>query len=83
MMTAAGMRAKVEAALAALGDPAGFPTPQAYASSALEAMCAGIIAEIQQNALVSASVTVTSVSAVQPGAGVSGPGAGTATGTIS
>lgn len=41
-----------------------------------------IINHIKANAVVSSNVTVASVSGVTVGAGVSGPGAGTATGTI-
>lgn len=42
-----------------------------------------IINHIKNNAVVSSNVLVTSVSGVVTGGGVSGPGAGTATGTIS
>ncbi len=42
-----------------------------------------IVDEIINNAVVSTNVAVASVSAVTPGAGVSGPGAGTGAGTIS
>ena len=41
-----------------------------------------IIKEITTNAVVVTTVAVTSVTAVTPGAGVSGPGAGTGSGTI-
>lgn len=42
-----------------------------------------IVSHITNNAVVSSTVSVTSVSGVTVGAGVSGPGAGTATGTVS
>lgn len=83
MMTAASMRGRIKTAMDALGDPAEFPNPQAYATAAMEAMCAGIIQEIQLNAVVTATVAVPSVSGVTPGGGISGPGTGTATGTVS
>lgn len=41
-----------------------------------------VVEHIQNNAVVSSTVTVTSVSGVTTGGGVSGPGTGTATGTI-
>jgi hypothetical protein len=43
---------------------------------------AKVIPHIIANAVVGSTVTVTSVSGVTTGAGVSGPGAGSATGTI-
>ncbi|HNR90660.1 MAG TPA: hypothetical protein PKM65_20155 [Spirochaetota bacterium] len=43
----------------------------------------GIVDYIKANAQVSSTVNVASVSGVQTGTGVSGPGTGTATGTIS
>lgn len=49
----------------------------------IDALCAAIVAHIQANAVVAGPVVVTSVSAVQPGVGISGPGAGTlSAGTI-
>lgn len=49
----------------------------------VDALCAAIVAHIQANAVITGPVTVTSVSGVTPGAGVSGPGSGTLTsGTI-
>lgn len=42
-----------------------------------------LFTRIAADAVVTASVAVVSVSGVTPGGGVSGPGAGTATGTIS
>lgn len=83
MMTAAGMRAQIQAAQATLGDPEVYPSVQAYLDAAMLALCTGIIQEIQLNAQVTAAVTVAGVSLVQPGLGASGPGTGTATGTIS
>lgn len=47
-----------------------------------EAIAGAIIAHIQTNAVVSTTVAVTSVSGVTTGAGVSGPGAGTGSGTV-
>jgi len=45
-------------------------------------LCDEIIAHIVANAVVNTTVTVTSVSGVQTGPGVSGPGAGVGTGNI-
>ena len=47
-----------------------------------DAIATAVVNYIKNNAAVSSTVTVTSVSGVTTGAGVSGPGAGTATGTI-
>jgi hypothetical protein len=41
-----------------------------------------IVTHIQTNAVVNSNVTVASVSGVLPGTGASGPGTGTATGTV-
>jgi hypothetical protein len=57
--------------------------PGAMNTKFVDALCAALVAHIQANAVVSGPVTVTSVSGVTPGGGVSGPGAGTlAGGTI-
>lgn len=47
-----------------------------------KAICGAIVTHIQVNAVVTAQVTVTSVTGVTAGGAVSGPGAGTATGNI-
>jgi hypothetical protein len=67
------MAAKIKTALAAVGDPSGYVSPAAYADACREALCLGIIQEIQTNA----AVAVPSVSGVTPGGGISGPGTGT------
>lgn len=46
-------------------------------------LATALITYITANAVVNATVAVTSVSGVTTGAGVSGPGTGTASGTIS
>ena len=69
----ASMAAKIKAAITAVGDPSGYITPAAYADACREAMCLGIIQELQTNA----AVAVASVSGVTPGGGASGPGTGT------
>lgn len=56
--------------------------PNVYRTKLMEAMADAIITHFTTAAVISSTVTVASVSAVTPGAGVSGPGAGTATGTI-
>ena len=70
-LTKASMAAKIKTALAAVGDPAGYASPQAYADACRQAMCEGIIEEITTNGLV-AVVLMT-------GAGVPGTGNGTIT----
>jgi hypothetical protein len=60
-----------------------FGSSQCKADEFVDIMCEEIISHITNFAVVSASVTVASVSGVTTGPGVSGPGAGTATGTIS
>jgi hypothetical protein len=55
---------------------------RANIKNSLEALADAIISHIQTAAVVSSTVAVTSVSGVTTGVGVSGPGAGTATGTI-
>jgi len=82
MMTAASMANRIQSAIDGIGDPSEFPSPRAYAEACMQALCAGIILEIQTNAQVMTTVTVASVSGVVTGPGVSGPGAGTGIGTI-
>lgn len=55
---------------------------RAYRVSMMKAMCGAFVQHIQTNAQVTANVTVVSVSGVTTGPGVSGPGTGSATGTI-
>ncbi|MDH5633600.1 MAG: hypothetical protein OEZ10_11470 [Gammaproteobacteria bacterium] len=78
-MTKQSMAAKIIANVDALAhiqssNPAELA---AYRTQLMEAMCQGIIDEINTNAEV--AVSVTSVSGVTVGAGVSGPGTGTGT----
>jgi len=47
-----------------------------------EAALGALFTHIAANAVVSTTVAVTSVSGVTPGGGISGPGAGTGTGTV-
>lgn len=65
----ADFKSRRSAALAGLGTI----TEAAAADAALQALIAAILAEITTYGV----ITVASVSAVQPGAGVSGPGTGT------
>ncbi len=71
--------ARIKAAAPAAGTP--------ITDGDLQALWVGIMTDIYTDmaakAVVTAAVVVASVSAVTPGVGVSGPGAGTATGTIS
>jgi len=46
-------------------------------------ICRAIYSALKTDAVVGTTVTVASVSGVTPGGGVSGPGAGTGTGTLS
>lgn len=55
---------------------------QDFAQAMADAIGPTVVQYIQANALVTSTVVVTSVSGVQTGSGVSGPGVGTATGTI-
>ncbi len=48
-----------------------------------EVICEEIINHIKANAVITCTVSVTSVTGVQPGGGASGPGTGTATGVVS
>ena len=57
-------------------------TDKANRQKVFRAMGTAIVTYIQAHAQVASTVAVTSVSGVTVGAGVSGPGAGTATGTI-
>lgn len=74
---------------AALGDAIRGAVDAAVAGGSVDrvamfrAMGVAIVTYLQANAMVSVSVTVSSVSGVTPGAGVSGPGIGTGTGTLS
>lgn len=56
---------------------------EAFRTRLFAAMGDAIVAHITSFAQVSSNVVVSSVTAVTPGPGVSGPGTGTATGTIS
>jgi len=76
-MNASVMASAVTAAIATLSDE-----DKSDHSKVWEKICGAIITHIQSNAVITTNVTVTSVSAVQPGAGVSGPGAGSGSGTI-
>lgn len=76
-LTAASMKAKIRAAMAAVPPPAANTAEAAlaYSDALVEALCQGIIEELTQNGV----VTIASVSGVQTGGGVSGPGTGTIT----
>lgn len=78
-MTPAGLKAKIIADMTAIIGPPDDPTKQ---ESFAEALGKAIVEYIQTNATVASTVLVASVSGVTVGGGVSGPGAGTATGTI-
>lgn len=74
------MIAAMDAYVAGIPDP----KPDNYnRTEGFKALGNAIVDYIIANAVVSSNVIVTSVSGVTVGAGVSGPGAGTATGTIS
>lgn len=70
-LTKASMAAKIKTALAAVGDPATYGTPQAYADACREAMCEGIIEELTTNGV----LVVASAAVLTGGA----PGTGTIT----
>jgi hypothetical protein len=53
-----------------------------FAQALADAIGPKIVTHIQNNAVVTSTVVVASVTGVQAGGGVSGPGAGTATGTV-
>lgn len=53
-----------------------------YREKLWKAICGAIVAHIQLNAVVSSNVAVVSVGGVTTGGGVSGPGTGTAVGTV-
>jgi hypothetical protein len=73
-MTAASMKARIRTAQAAIAAPANNAgAAAAYSDAMLQALCQGIIDEIKAAAV----VTVTNVSGVTVGGGVSGPGTGT------
>ena len=59
------------------------PVDDAARTALFRAMAAAIIAEITAHAQVTSTVTVASVAGVTVGAGTSGPGTGSATGTVS
>lgn len=54
----------------------------AYSQAVWKAIAGAIVTHIKINAVVTSSVAVTSVSGVTAGLAVSGPGTGSATGTI-
>lgn len=64
-------------------DPSMTDDQKAQLTSAWHAIGTAIVAYVTANAQVSSSVTVSSVSGVTTGPGTSGPGSGSATGTIS
>lgn len=72
------MASEVKSALQGLGY-----TIDTDAEDAWKAICGAIVNHIKNNAAIATTVTVTSVSGVTTGGGVSGPGAGTGSGTIS
>ena len=69
-MTKAGMAAKIKAAQAAVGDPGDYGSPQLYADACMEALCQGIIEEIQATGQTSTTIA-------------GGSSAGTYIGTVS
>lgn len=74
-MTGAGLKAAIKAVV---NPPASFDDTQ------LNLICQAIVQYIQNNAVVSGSISVTSVSGVTTGLSASGPGTGTLSGgTIS
>ena len=73
-MTASSMWSRVKANISAITPVQGSSAAaNAYRDQVGQAMMQGIIDEIKANSV----VTVTSVSGVTPGGGVSGPGTGT------
>lgn len=77
MMTGEGLASAIKTAIAEV------PEGGRDFDAMWNAIATAIVTYIQTNAVVSSNVAVTSVSGVTTGAGVSGPGTGTATGTIS
>jgi hypothetical protein len=71
------MKSKVDAYIATLTDPNDLNRDTLF-----QEMGEAIVDYITTNAVISTSVTVTSVTGVTTGLGVSGPGTGTGTGTI-
>jgi hypothetical protein len=69
----------IDGYIAGVADPKGDNLSR---QEIFEALADAIIKHIQSNAVITTTVTVTSVSGVTPGGGVSGPGTGTGTGTI-
>lgn len=72
--------------------PSGVPTAQQttldnerqlLADAIAQAVAEKVVQHIQSFAVVTSTVTVISVAGVTTGAGISGPGTGTATGTVS
>jgi hypothetical protein len=71
------MKAKVDAYIATLTD-----TSDLNRDTLFQEMGKAIVEYITANAVISTNVTVTSVTGVTTGPGVSGPGTGAGTGTI-
>ncbi len=75
----------VLAAIGGLGTPPGSVVAEQQVDDLCNAIASAVVAHITANAVVSTSTTstvaVTSVSGVTVGGGVSGPGAGTASGS--
>ena len=82
-LSATRLATAIKAAVVSSMERQGVPAPASIDDQMWDEVASAIITEITTNALVSSTVTVTSVSAVTPGPGVSGPGVGTATGTVS
>lgn len=72
----------VAAAIAGVGVSAGTPITSGQLESIWQIICGQHKTEINDNAVVSTSVAVASVSGVTPGGGTSGPGTGTGTGNV-
>jgi len=81
-MTASGMATLIVTALKAR-NPEITGDEETELQAYWEDICGGIVSHIQSSAQVTTSVAVASVSGVTPGGGVSGPGSGTGTGSIS
>ena len=78
-MTTAGLKAAI---LSEMTSKLGSAEDGTKRDSFADAIASAVVNYIKTNAAVTSTVAVTSVSGVTTGPGVSGPGAGTATGTI-
>lgn len=76
-MNGNNMASEILAALATLSDEDKKDSLKSF-----QKVCGAIVAHIQANAVISTNVSVTSVTGVTTGPGVSGPGTGTGSGTI-